>query len=88
MRIALWGFAGFVVAGLWAMVSILTFPMALQSFGPVFWAVLSITMPIASASLHFHFPVSIYATLVINAATYAAVGTLVELLRVKSRPAL
>ncbi len=79
-RIAMWAIAGFLVAGCWALYAFATTPPAMTSADPIMTLV-EITCPIAFASLHFHFGVSLYWSLVANAATYALVGLVVEMLR-------
>jgi len=79
-RIAKWAIAGFLVAGCWALYAFATTPPAMTSADPIMTLV-EITCPIAFASLHFHFGVSLYWSLVANAATYALVGLVVEMLR-------
>ena len=79
-RIAVWGFAGFLVAAGWAFYAAATFPDLIQA-KPLVWVLALMTQPIALASWHLHFPVSLYWVLVINAATYALLGLIVESLR-------
>jgi len=76
----MWAIAGFLVAGCWALYAFATTPPAMTSADPIMTLV-EITCPIAFASLHFHFGVSLYWSLVANAATYALVGLVVEMLR-------
>ena len=71
---------GMLVAGLWNLYALATFPNQITS-EPVVWSLVRLTCPIAFASFHFHFPVSIYSVLLANAATYALVGLIVETLR-------
>jgi hypothetical protein len=79
-RIAAWAIAGFVVAGCWALYVLATTPPTFTSADPMM-ALAEITCPIAFASLHFHFGVSLYWSLVANAATYALLGLILEPLR-------
>jgi len=76
LRIAKWTCAGFLIAGFWALyyaVSSLASPIE-----PIASILTRITCPIALLS---SYPLSVYLVLVINAATYALVGTIVETLR-------
>ena len=77
-RIAMWASAGFLVAGGWALYALATFPFTNERMREV-WTLISVTCPIAIAGTHF--PISLYWTLVANAATYALVGLVVETLR-------
>jgi len=77
-RIAVWASAGFLVAGCWALYAIATFPSTNERMREV-WTLISVTCPIAIAGMHF--PISLYWTLVANAATYALVGLIIETLR-------
>lgn len=77
-RIALWASAGFLVAGFWALFAFLTFPSTSDRMRDV-WTLISLTCPIAIAGRHY--PISLYEALVVNAATYALLGLLVEIIR-------
>ena len=79
-RIAMWAIAGFLVACCWALY---LFPTT-TSADPMTTFV-EITCPIAFASLHFHFGVSLFWSLLANAATYALIGLVVEPLRRRQR---
>jgi len=79
-RIAMWASAGLLVAGCWNLYVLATFPTQMTS-EPILWTLVRLTCPIAFASFHFHFAVSIYWVLLANAATYALVGLMVETLR-------
>lgn len=83
-RITLWALAGFAVAGFWALYAAATTPPALTSADSLL-LLAEFTCPIAAASLHLHFGVSLFWVLVANTATYAFVGAVVETLR--HRPA-
>ena len=56
-------------------------PMHMGAIGPFTWMALGVTCPVAVASLQIHFPLQLAWVLVINAATFAAVGAVVEMLR-------
>lgn len=79
-RIAVWASAGFLVAAGWAFYAIATFPFTNERMREA-WTLISVTCPIAFAGMHFHFPITLYWTLVANAVTYALVGLIVEALR-------
>jgi len=79
-RIAMWASAGLLVAGCWNLYVLATFPIQITP-QPIVWMLVRLTCPMAFASFHFHFPVSIYWVLLANAATYALVGLIVESLR-------
>jgi hypothetical protein len=79
-RIMFWALAGFLVAGLWALYATLTSPPALTSADPL-WLLAEFTCPIAAASIHMNFGVSLFWSLAANAATYALAGTMMEILR-------
>jgi hypothetical protein len=76
-RIAIWAAAGFLVASGWAVYFFLAnkdFPI-----DPLVSTLVRLTCPIAIVGSHY--PVSIYAALAANVATYAVVGLMVETLR-------
>jgi hypothetical protein len=76
-RIALWGAAGFVVAGGWAvyfLVASKDHPIA-----PLIQTIVKLTCPVAIVGSHY--PISLYVALVANVATYALAGLVVEGLR-------
>ena len=82
-RIAMWAGAGFLVAGFWAIFSLIMRPPALTSSDPL-WTLIDFTCSIALLRSH---PISVYTTLVANAATYGFFGLLVESVRLKLHPA-
>jgi hypothetical protein len=79
-RIAMWATSGFLVAGFWAVYAFATMPTMLF-VEPEIMVLIRLTCPIVAAGFYFHFGVSLYWSLVANAATYAAVGLIVESLR-------
>jgi hypothetical protein len=83
-RLGLWACGGFLIAACWALYALATQPPAMTSADPLLTLV-QITCPIAFASIHFHFGVSLYWSLVANAATYAVIGLAVEVLRRRLR---
>jgi hypothetical protein len=76
---------GFLVAGGWGVY----FALANKDnpINPIVNTLSRVTCPAGMASLHFHFPISVYWVLIVNAATYALVGVIVETLRQKPRHA-
>jgi hypothetical protein len=79
-RIALWATAGFVVAGCWALYALASTPPVMTSADPIL-ALVEFTCPAVFASLHFHFALGLYWSLLANAATYVLVGLIIEALR-------
>jgi hypothetical protein len=83
-RLGLWTCTGFLIAVGWAIYALATQPPALTSADPLL-ILAQITCPIAFASIHFHFGVSLYWSLIANAATYALIGLAVESVRRRLR---
>jgi uncharacterized RDD family membrane protein YckC len=79
-RIAMWATAGFLVASCWALYAFATTPPAMTSADPIV-ALVELTCPVVFASIHFHFAVGLYWSLLANAATYGLIGLIVESLR-------
>jgi hypothetical protein len=82
-RVVLWATVGFVVAAFWAFYFYPTAPIPTE---PI-WTLVRLTCPIVFASDYFHFPVTVYKSLLANAATYALLGLMAEALRRQQRPA-
>jgi hypothetical protein len=76
-RILIWAGAGFLIALCWAVYAF-AFPIALQ---PAAVALASLTQPIVLAGSYFHFGLSVECVLLANAASYALIGVMAELLR-------
>ena len=76
-RIAMWAGAGLLVAGCWG----LYFAWASKNMPiePIVYTLARVTCPVAIAG--WYFPLSLYLVLAANAATYALVGLIVEILR-------
>ena len=76
-RIAIWAAAGFLVASGWAVY----FSVASKDrpSDSIVFTLLRLTCPVAIVGSHY--PVSLYSSLVANAATYALVGLVVETVR-------
>ena len=79
-RIAMWASAGFLVAGCWALYAFTTTP-PVMTFGDPIMTLVEFTCPVVAAGFYFHFGVSLYWSLVANAATYGLIGLIVETLR-------
>ena len=87
-RVAMWASAGFLVAGGWAIYAFVTPPdsflMSLRE--PLIRAALYLSCPISYAGRYY--PFKFWWVLLINAATYAALGLILEVFRLKTRPRL
>jgi hypothetical protein len=81
-RIAMWAAAGFLIAGCWELFVSLSVPFANQRIADV-WLLAAITCPV---TLVRYLPVTWYAVLIANTATYVLLGLTVETLR--KRPTL
>jgi tellurite resistance protein TehA-like permease len=79
-RIAIWSAAGLLVASAWAVY----FLVASKDHPtePIVSTLVQLTCPVAIIGSHY--PVSLYAALVANVATYALIGLVVEILRRQS----
>ncbi len=80
VRIALWGFAGVLVAAGWWVYVSATAPTPITT-SPLLWTLAQFSCPAVLAGTHFHFGVSVYWLLVSNAVAYACVGLLAEMFR-------
>ena len=87
-RIAMWGIVGFFVASCWVLYTFVASSdsVAYAMRQPAVEAVAFISCPIIYAGRYF--PLHFWWVPPINAATYAAVGLIAELLRRKSTPSL
>jgi hypothetical protein len=83
-RVAIWVCVGFLVASCWVVYTFVTPPDSLLMNQPVVQAALYLTCPMAYVGRHY--PISWKLFLLINAATYAVVGLLLEMFRLKSKP--
>jgi len=79
-RIALWASAGFLVAVGWVLYAFASAPPAMTSADPIV-SLVEITCPVVFASIHFHFALGLYWSLLANAATYGLIGLIAETLR-------
>ncbi len=76
-RIVIWAVVGFLVAGCWELFVMLSVPFANQRMADV-WLLAGITCPI---TLVRHLPITWYAVLIANTASYILFGLTVEALR-------
>ena len=76
-RIGLWAEVGFIVAGVWV---ILSFAIPISSH-PGLFELARLTCPILPISFTFHFGVKWYWFVVSNVASYALIGLFFESLR-------
>jgi hypothetical protein len=80
LRIAIWAGIGALVVLFWNLYISETSPTPLGAL----WTLVDVTCPIALAR---HHALSFYFVLLMNAATYALVGTIVEAMRRHFKPA-
>jgi hypothetical protein len=80
-RIAIWAAAGFLVAAGWAVYLLVASTDHLIE--PIVSTLIRVTCPVAIVGSHY--PVSLYAALVANVATYALIGLVLETLRRQSK---
>ena len=85
-RIAMWASAGFLIAVGWALYAFATTAPAMTSADPMM-VLVKLTCPIVFVGFHFNFGISLYWSLVANAATYALLGLIVESIRHRLHPA-
>jgi tellurite resistance protein TehA-like permease len=76
-RIAMWAVAGLIVAGGWAIYFLVASKD--HSIEPIVSTLVRLTCPVAIVGSHY--PVSLDSALVVNVATYALVGLVLETLR-------
>jgi hypothetical protein len=76
-RIGLWALVGFVVAGVWVILSF-AIPISRQ---PVLWGLARLTCPILPISFAFHFGVKWYWFVASSVAAYALIGIIFESLQ-------
>ena len=79
LRIAIWSGVGALVVVFWTLYISATSPTPLG----IVWTLAYLTCPIALAR---HYAVSFYSILLMNAATYALVGSVVETMRRQYKP--
>jgi len=85
-RIAMWASAGFLIAVGWAVYAFATTAPAM-TFGDPMIVLVELTCPIVFVGNHFNFGISVFWSLVANAATYALLGLIVESMRRRLHPA-
>ncbi len=78
-KIATWAAVGFLVSGVWAILTFLTPPMTFAK--PALRDLAILIQPIALVSFHFHVPMHFVEVMIANAATYGLAGLMVESLR-------
>jgi hypothetical protein len=77
LRIAIWAVAGGIAVLSWSLCFMATPANDLGSL----WILVYLTCPITYLGRHYQHPVSLYSVLAVNIATYALIGTAVEILR-------
>src|SRR5450631_1655644 len=85
-RIATWTIVGFLVAGCWVIYTFVTPPESLMVSlrEPVVRAALYLSCPVSYAGRYY--PIKFWWVLLINAATYAVAGLILEVFRAKLKP--
>jgi hypothetical protein len=86
-RIAMWAGVGFLVAVGWAIYSFSANPSPITPTKPVVWNLVLLTQPIAFASVHYRFGVSVNWVILTNTLTYGLIGLIAETMRRKLRHA-
>ena len=89
-RIAIWAGLGFLVAVGWAVYcwaanSFYANPSPIAPTEPIVWNLALLTQPIALASVHFRFGISVNWVILANTLTYALIGLIAETMRQKLR---
>jgi hypothetical protein len=79
-RISVWALVGFAVAGCWVLYAF-TRPIPITSAETVVYTLARLTQPVVLVGFYFHFGLYFYWVLLVNAATYALIGLLVETMR-------
>jgi hypothetical protein len=77
LRIAIWAVAGAIIVLSWSFCFMAT---PANNLGNL-WILVYLACPITYLGRHYPHPVSLYSVLVVNIATNALVGTVVEILR-------
>lgn len=81
-RIAIWALAGTIVAAAWGIYFFFpakfVFPGSDSNLAG--WMVVYITIPAAMIARHVQMPITIYQSIMINAATYTLIGLAFELI--------
>ena len=85
-NVSIWAALGFLVAAGWAVLPLLMGPATFDPSGAL-WTVARVTCPVAYASTLLHVPVRFYWAMLANAATYALIGLMIEVLRSQFRHA-
>jgi hypothetical protein len=84
-RIAIWASLGFLIAIGWALYSLPGNPSPLTPTKPIVWNLALLTQPIALASVHYRFGVSVNWVILANTLTYALIGVIAETMRRRLR---
>jgi hypothetical protein len=84
-RIASWAALGALIAIGWAAYSFSANPSPITPAKPIVWTLALLTQPIAFASVHYRFGVSVNWVIFANALTYGLIGLLAEAMRRKLR---
>lgn len=77
LRIAIWAVAGAISVLAWSLCFMAT---PANHLGKL-WILVYLTCPITFLGRHYPHPISVYSVLAINIATYALLGTVIEILR-------
>lgn len=80
IRIALWAFAGLLVAAGWSLYVWATAPVPITT-KPILWSLAQLSCPAVLMGTRLHFGVSIYLVFLSNVVGYGLIGLLVEMLR-------
>ena len=83
-RISAWAIVGFAVAVGWALYAIAR-PIPITSAETIVYTLARLTQPIVLVGFYFHCGVYFYWVILVNAATYALIGLIVETLRQQNR---
>ena len=78
--IAIWAGAGLLFAAAWAIYAAYV-PMYRGGVHPTTWTLLAVTFPAAFASMRMGFPLKLVWAIVLNVATFATVGAMIEAIR-------
>ena len=80
IRIALWAFAGLLVAAGWSLYAWATAPIPITT-KPILWSLAQLSCPAVLMGTRLHFGVSLYLVFLSNLVGYGLIGLLVEILR-------
>jgi hypothetical protein len=77
-RIAMWAGVGFLIAAGWELLAFATYPLSIERIHQL-WILFKITCPLVAIS--FRYSMAWYTALLMNTATYALIGIVIEILR-------